>query len=203
VGQANARAYAPRMSWLEQYRSLALYNQLMNRKLYALAATLSDDERRRDRGAFFKSIHGTFNHLLLGDRIWMLRLTGDEARYVSKDDGGAPIVLKTMAQELYPDFSTLTRERERTDADIIDAIQGLTEADLMSELSYERAGVQVRHVRWWALTHFFNHQTHHRGQATTLFSQAGVDPGVTDLIALLRDPAGFATKLRPVMHGDT
>ena len=73
------------MSWLEQYRALSRYNQLMNRRLYALAATLSDEERRRERGAFFGSIHGTFNHLLLGDRIWMLRLTGDETRYVSRD----------------------------------------------------------------------------------------------------------------------
>jgi uncharacterized damage-inducible protein DinB len=181
------------MSWLEQYRALALYNQLMNRKLYGLAAGLSDEERRRDRGAFFRSIHGTLNHLLLGDRIWMLRLTGDEARYVSRDDQGAPLPFTTMGQELYADFASLTRERERTDVDIVEAMRALTEADLASELSYKRAGAQVKHVRWWALTHFFNHQTHHRGQATTLFTQAGVDPGVTDLIAMLRDPAGFAT----------
>jgi len=180
------------MSWLEQYRQLALYNQLMNRKLYGLAAKLSEEERRRDRGAFFGSIHGTFNHLLLGDRIWMLRFTGDEARYVSRDANGTAIPVTTLSQELYPDFERLWRERERTDQDIVDAMHALTETDLMSELSYQRGGVQVKHVRWWALTHFFNHQTHHRGQATTLLSQAGVDAGVTDLIAMLRDPAGFA-----------
>lgn len=182
----------PRMSWLEQYRALALYNQAMNRKLYGLAATLSDGERRQDRGAFFGSIHGTLNHLLVGDRIWMLRLTGDEAKYVSRDESGAPIAIKAMNQELYSQFDRLTRERERTDADITEAMHALTEADLTREMSYQRAGTQVKHVRWWALTHFFNHQTHHRGQATTLFSQAGLDPGVTDLIALLRDPAEFA-----------
>jgi uncharacterized damage-inducible protein DinB len=184
--------YAPRMSWLEQYRALSLYNQAMNRKLYALAGTLSDDERRRDRGAFFGSIHGTLNHLLLADRIWMLRLTGDEARYVSKDAGGAAIPFKAMGQELYADFEELSHERERTDADIVDAIHGLTDADLERDISYQRGGARVVHVTWWALTHFFNHQTHHRGQATTLFTQVGADPGVTDLIAMLRDPAGFA-----------
>lgn len=181
------------MSWLEQYRALSRYNQLMNRKLYALAATLSDSERRRDRGAFFGSIHGTFNHLLLGDRIWMLRLTRDEARYRSRDESGAVIAFTAMGQELYSDFASLSRERERTDADIIDFIHTLTETDLDSDMAYERGQTQVKHVTWWALTHFFNHQTHHRGQATTLFTQAGADPGVTDLIAMLRDPAGFTT----------
>jgi len=180
------------MSWLEQYRELALCKQLMNRKLYGLAAMLGEAERRRDRNAFFGSIHGTLNHILLGDRIWMLRFTGDEAKYVSRDAGGAAIPFSALSQELYSDFGSLTRERERTDQDIVDAMDALTDQDLVSELSYKRAGVEVTHVRWWALTHFFNHQTHHRGQATTLFSQAGVDAGVTDLIAMLRDPAGFA-----------
>lgn len=180
------------MSWLEQYRALSLYNQLMNRKLYALAANLSDSERRLDRGAFFGSIHGTLNHLLLGDRIWMLRLTKDEARHTSRDESGALIPFTAMGQELYADFSSLTRERARTDADIIDFVQALTETDLSTDVEYKRGQAQVKHALWWALTHFFNHQTHHRGQATTLFMQAGVDPGVTDLIAMLRDPASFA-----------
>jgi uncharacterized damage-inducible protein DinB len=179
------------MSWLEQYCALANYNQAMNQKLYGHAAQLSDEERKRDRGAFFGSIHGTFNHLLLGDRIWMRRLTGDEARYASKDEHGAVIPFKAMGQELYADFGTLSRERQRTDADIIEVMQGLTESELLSDVSYRRGKEPVQHARWWALTHFFNHQTHHRGQATTLFSQAGIDPGNTDLIAMLRDPAGF------------
>lgn len=180
------------MSCLEPYRALALYNQLMNRKLYALAATLGDDERRRDRGAFFGSIQGTFNHLLLADRIWMLRLTGDESRYVSKDASGAAIPFGTMSQELYTDFDVLTVERARTDADIIEFVQALADEDLGREVEYRRGQGKVKHVQWWALLHLFNHQAHHRGQATTLFTQAGVDPGLTDLIAMLRDPAGFA-----------
>lgn len=180
------------MSCLEQYRALAAYNQLMNRKLYALASAMSDDERRRDRGAFFGSIHGTFNHLLLADRIWMLRLTGDEARYLSKDESGTVVPFASMGQELYANFDLLTRERARTDADIVEFVEGLTDADLVKEVEYKRGKGKVKHVQWWALIHLFNHQTHHRGQATTLFTQAGVDPGVTDLIAMLRDPAGFA-----------
>ncbi len=180
------------MSWLEQFRALSLYNQAMNRKLYGLAAQLSDEGRKRERGAFFGSIHGTFNHLLLGDRIWLARLTGDEARFASKDQSGAPIPFRSMGQELCASFEDLTRERERTDADIISVISALTEADLLRDMSYQRAGAKVTHVLWWALTHFFNHQTHHRGQVTTLLSQAGVDPGVTDLIAMLREPDKFA-----------
>ncbi len=180
------------MSWLEQYQSLSLYNQLMNRKLYGLAATLSDAERRRDRGAFFGSIHGTLNHILLGDRIWLGRLSSEQARYASRDESGAVIPFTSMGQELYADFSQLTRERERADGDIIAFVQALTEADLTRDIEYKRGQAQVTHAAWWALSHFFNHQTHHRGQATTLFTQAGVDPGVTDLIAMLRDPASFA-----------
>jgi uncharacterized damage-inducible protein DinB len=178
------------MSMLEQYRVLARYNHAMNRKLYALAATMSDDERRRDRRAFFGSIHGTLNHILLGDRIWLTRLTGDETRYASRDPAGTVIPFTAMGQELYADFADLGRERERTDADIIDLCNALSEAELTTEMSYKRGGAHVKHVKWWALTHFFNHQTHHRGQATTLFTQAGIDPGVTDLIAMLRDPEG-------------
>jgi uncharacterized damage-inducible protein DinB len=180
------------MSWLEQYRAMALYNQLMNRKLYALAALLSDDDRRRDRRAFFGSIQGTFNHLLLGDRIWMRRLTGDEARYAPRNDAGEVIVVTSMAQELYADFENLTRERERTDQEIVSFIDALPESALNETIEYKRGQQTVRHVQWWALTHFFNHQTHHRGQATALLMQAGIDPGVTDLIAMLRDPAAFS-----------
>lgn len=180
------------MSWLEQYRALSSYNQQMNRKLYGAADRLSDEERKRDRGAFFGSIHATFNHLLLADRIWMLRLTGDDARFGLRDEAGQPLRVQSLAQQLFADYATLRQERERTDRDIVDYVAALTETDLTQEMTYTRGQTQVVHVRWWALTHFFNHQTHHRGQITTLLTQAGVDVGVTDFIAWLRDPRGFA-----------
>ena len=93
-----------------------------------------------------------------------------------------------LDQELYADFAELRRERTRTDTDITAFAAALTPERLVAEIAYRTtAGVAQRHVLWWAVLHFFNHQTHHRGQVTTLLMQAGHDPGVTDMIALLRD----------------
>ena len=171
-----------------QYQALARYNAWMNAKLYDKAAELSEAERRRDAGAFFRSIHGTLNHLLLTDRAWLWRLTGDARIAESRDAAGKPIAMTgRLDQELYADFEPLRRERVRTDADITAFAAALTPERLDAEITYRTtAGVEQRHALWWAVSHFFNHQTHHRGQVTTLLRQAGVDPGVTDLIALLR-----------------
>jgi uncharacterized damage-inducible protein DinB len=181
------------MSWLEQYRALARYNRLMNVKLYRLTGTLDDEARKRDRGAFFGSIHGTLNHLLLGDRIWMGRFTGDSERHASRDGAGNVIAFRALSQELYADFAVLSAERARTDDDILAYVQALDAESLEKPLAYRTtAGTPQEQRLWWLLTHFFNHQTHHRGQVTTLLMQAGVDPGSTDLIAMLRDEAAFA-----------
>jgi uncharacterized damage-inducible protein DinB len=173
---------------VDQYHALARYNAWMNGKLFDGAAGLSDAERRRDAGAFFRSIHGTLNHLLLTDRAWLWRFTGEKRFAESRDAAGKAIVMTgRLDQELYADFEELRRERARTDADITAFAAALTPERLDAEITYRTtAGVEQRHVLWWAVSHFFNHQTHHRGQVTTLLKQAGVDPGVTDLIAFLR-----------------
>lgn len=156
----------------EYARTMARYNEWMNTRLYEAAATLSDDRRKEDMGAFFKSIHGTLNHLLLADRVWMGRFTG------------SPIAVTSLAQELHSDFEELRRQRAGTDRDIIAWAQELTEDVLAGDLSYTSiVNPQPRSSPMGiAVTHFFNHQTHHRGQLTTLLMQRGIDPGVTDLI---------------------
>ncbi len=175
---------------LEQYRSFARYNTWMNERIYALAATLSDAERRVDRGAFFRSIHGTLNHILLTDRAWMYRFTRDPAIGESRDQDGALIPPRGLDQELYADFDLLRRERARTDSHIESWVDGLDAARLAAPVRYRTTkGVEHEHPLWQAVTHFFNHQTHHRGQVTTLFSQLGHDPGVTDLIVIMRQRA--------------
>ncbi len=176
---------------IEHLKALARYNCWMNGKLYAVAATLSDAARKQDRGAFFGSIHGTLNHILLADRTWMLRFTGDRSRFVSRDDGGAEMPVAALSQILYDDFIMLTHERQVTDRQILDWVLKLDPALPESELSYRNmSGAEQHHVAWWAFVHFFNHQTHHRGQLTTLLMQAGKDPGVMDLIYMLRsEPA--------------
>jgi len=168
----------------EFVRTLARYNHWMNEKLYGLAAKLNDEERKRDRGAFFKSIHGTFNHLLVADRVWLARFKGEPA-----PDGFMAAGIRSLDQELYEDFEQLRRERALTDAELSAWVGGLTENQLAGPFSYRRRGQPQEHPLWWALAHAFNHQTHHRGQLTTLFTQSGIDPGVTDLIAMILDDA--------------
>lgn len=165
--------------------ALARYNRWMNDKLYALAATLSDETRKRDLGAFFASIHGTFNHLLLADRVWLARFTG-----VTVPDGFmGPGGIRSLDQELYGDFEELRRERARTDDDLSAWVAGLTDEKLAAPLVFLRRGQKQEAPLWWSVAHLFNHQTHHRGQITTLLTQQGCDPGVTDLVAMLREEA--------------
>lgn len=155
-------------------RDLAGYNQWMNQRLYAVCAGLTDAERRQDRGVFFKSIHGTLNHLLLGDRVWLSRFQGAQFRPRGLDE------------ELYADFDELRRQRERTDEDIIGWAASLTDEALAGQLRFtsivnpapRRCEMSI------AVAQLFNHQTHHRGQVTALLSQCGKDYGVTDLIWL-------------------
>lgn len=153
---------------------MASYNRWMNERIYECCARLSDEERKRDMGAFFKSIHGTLNHLLLADRIWLGRFKG------------SPFKVESLAQELYADFAELHAERASTDAEIIAWVDSLSEKRFEGELAYtSMVNPQPRRYPFWfAVTGFFNHQTHHRGQVTTLLFQRGIDPGVTDLIWL-------------------
>jgi uncharacterized damage-inducible protein DinB len=161
---------------------MARYNRWMNDKLYAVAGKLTDTERKQDRGAFFGSIHRTLNHLLVGDRVWMGRFSGTALEDGEMGPGG----IRTLDQELYADFDELRGERAKTD-DAIDAFSAtLTAEKLGGSLRYLRRGVPNEFPLWHAVAHFFNHQTHHRGQVTTLLMQAGQDPGVTDLVAMLR-----------------
>jgi len=159
-----------------QYEAYARYNRWMNERLYALAAGLDDETRKRDLGAFFGSIHRTFNHILLGDRVWLGRFGVRE-----------PLVVTSLRDELYADFADLRRERAKSDDEITAYVASLDGEKLDAPLRYARAGTPIEHPLWWAVGHFFNHQTHHRGQLTTLFRQLGHDPGSTDMIALLRD----------------
>lgn len=162
------------MNGVQHARTMAAYNRWMNERLYEICAGIPDAERKRDAGAFFKSIHGTLNHLLLGDRVWLGRFTGK------------PFVVKALSDELCADFNELRRERAVTDRDLETWAGNLDDAKLASELAFSSmVNPGERRLPFWlAVTHLFNHQTHHRGQLTTLLSQRGIDPGVTDLIWL-------------------
>jgi len=152
---------------------MARYNRWQNANLYGAAGALSDAERRRDRGAFFGSIHATLNHLLWADRIWMSRLAG-----TPHPDGGIP---ESVA--LYGDWDELKRERKAFDAVVIDWADRLDAASLAGELAYYSGAAkrELRKPTWLLVTHMFNHQTHHRGQVHCMLTQAGGKPGDTDL----------------------
>jgi uncharacterized damage-inducible protein DinB len=162
------------LSLLAHARRMARYNRWMNERLYECAAQLTDAQRKEDVGAFFKSIHGTLNHLLLADRLWMGRFTGE------------PFAARSLDQELYAAFDELRTQRARTDDEIVAWTGRLRDEDLEGVLSYtSMVNPAPRQVAMdLAVTHFFNHQTHHRGQLTTLLMQRGIDPGVTDLMWL-------------------
>jgi uncharacterized damage-inducible protein DinB len=147
-------------SMLARYRMFAGYNAWCNGRLYGAAAQVSDADYRVDRGAFFKSLHGTLNHLLVGDRIWMRRFTGQGE------------VSPSLDAILYDNFAQLRAARRTEDERISNYIGTLSGDDLAKTIQY-RTVVNPQNIEQMlapALDHFFNHQTHHRGQAHALLS---------------------------------
>jgi uncharacterized damage-inducible protein DinB len=154
---------------------MSRYNRWMNENLYAACATLPDSVRKEDRGAFFRSIHGILNHLLLADGTWMARFRGEPNPYHALD------------QEVCADFDELRRAREALDAEIEAYVRSLEEADLSGLLTFRfmsAGGGERTEIVWRVLIHLFNHQTHHRGQLTTLLDQLGCDYHATDILAM-------------------
>jgi uncharacterized damage-inducible protein DinB len=147
----------------ERYRMFAAYNAWANERLYAAAAKLSDTDYRADRGAFFKSVHGTLNHLVVADRIWMRRFTGE---------GPAPTQLDAI---LFDELEPLCAARRAEDQRIERYVDGLDEAKLAGDFTYRTISnpATITQPLAPALDHFFNHQTHHRGQAHCLLTAIG------------------------------
>ncbi len=172
---------------LENYRFLARYNRWFNQRLYAACDVLPDKERKLDRGAFFGSIHNILNHVMWGDRMWLQRFACQGVEMPAL--GGDLLELPEGARHetvLYEDWAVLRVKRDELDAAIEAWLGQMSASFPMRTVRYNNTkGVQREHPAWQAMTHFFNHQTHHRGQVTTLLAQAGVDPGTTDLIALV------------------
>lgn len=168
----NFAPYTLSMISIDYCKTLARYNRWQNQSIYAAAATLPDGTRKRNMGAFFKSIHGTLNHIMVADRLWLDRFEGH------------PSTITSLDEELYNDFDELTRHRAGADDRVDRVVASLTEATIASSITYRRmsgGGAEMTLPMATVMMHFFNHQTHHRGQASTLLMQCGVDVGVTDL----------------------
>jgi uncharacterized damage-inducible protein DinB len=156
----------------DHYTTFAGYNAWANNRLYAAAAQLSDDEYRADKGAFFKSMHGTLNHLLATDRIWMKRFTGE---------GEAPDRLDAILYDRLPD---LRAARDAEDRRIVAWVGSLDEARLKGVIRYRRVSTPDEFVQplMPALDHWFNHQTHHRGHAHMILTSLGKQAPELDLL---------------------
>ena len=164
---------------------MAQYNAWMNAKLYDAAVKLSPEDLAAERGAFFGSILGTLNHLIVSDTIWLKRFAAHPAQPKVLQVVSALPNPTALSQLVFTDFAALRERRQLLDATIQSWTEGLTGDDLAQTLSYTNTKGEVKAKHMGSLViHFFNHQTHHRGQATTLLSQAGVDVGETDLLAL-------------------
>ena len=158
------------------FAMMAGYNAWCNERVYDVAAQLSDADYRADRGAFFKSVHGTLNHLLVTDRIWLKRFSGQ---------GEAPNRLDAI---LFENLSELLAARERADERIVGYIDGLSDADLAGRIRYKTITnpAEIEQPLAPALVHFFNHQTHHRGQVHCLLTGFGLEAPSLDLILFQR-----------------
>jgi uncharacterized damage-inducible protein DinB len=155
---------------------MSRYNRWQNENLYDVAGRLSDAERRKDRGAFFGSIHNTLSHLLWADRIWMSRFAG-----WPKPDGGIP-----QSVSLFPEWEILKTERNDSDARLIDWADTLDLMWIKGDMTWFSGAInrEVTKPRWQLVAHFFNHQTHHRGQVHAMLTQAGGKPHDTDLFVM-------------------
>jgi uncharacterized damage-inducible protein DinB len=161
---------------IDDFRQLADYNHWANRRLYAAALEMPDEAYRRSTGVFFGSLHGTLNHLLLTDRVWLKRLTGE---------GDHPDRLDAI---LHDDRNALARARMAEDLRLIDVIHGYSESDLHEAIAYQTmSGAPHRQELGPILMHLFNHQTHHRGHAHACCSiVTAKEPPSLDLLQFQR-----------------
>lgn len=159
---------------IPHFRRLAQYNRLANERVYDVCSVLTDKERKQSRSGFFGSIHGTLNHILLGDRIWMTRFKGGEAPSTNLDS------------ILYEGFGELRKARSAEDARIEAYIGGLEAETLRCQIAYvNNEGRLFRDPVAILVAHLFNHQTHHRGQVTAMLAETDTCYPVLDLHRIL------------------
>jgi uncharacterized damage-inducible protein DinB len=179
-GCVRHRAIVSGQAMKQHFLMFAAYNRWANEGLYEACESLTDEEFTRDVGAFFRSMMGTLNHLLVADRIWMHRFTGE---------GALP---KALDEIVHPNLVPLSITRAAEDNRIIEWLQGLDEEAIAGRFTYTTV-TDMRRISQRlapALAHLFNHQTHHRGQAHTLLSLLGQTPPSLDLVYFQRSEEG-------------
>lgn len=158
-------------------QTMAAYNAEMNRRIFAAAERIPDPTRREQRGAFWGSLHGTLSHLLWGDQMWMSRF----------DNWPKPTIVQKQSAALIEGFDELKRARVEADEKISDWAGRVTQDWLSEDQVWFSTSVEkeLQMPRSLLVTHFFNHQTHHRGQAHALITAAGEQTGDTDLFLVI------------------
>ena len=167
---------------------MASYNQWMNKQMFAAMSQLSDEQQNQQCGAFFGTLIGTMNHIVVADIIWLNRFSAHPRTFSALEnirDFPSP---QALSEVLYSQQDTLWHAREKLDDIICAFTDEVEEGDYEQPLGYTNTrGLRFSKKFGFVVQHFFNHQTHHRGQATTLLSQFGVDVGVTDLLNVIPD----------------
>ncbi len=159
-----------------QHIVLAYWTKWANRKLFDACAQLSEEDYLKPRACAFGSIHGTLNHMLVADIIWM-------GRFAGIDSG-----ISSLNETLHEDFASLREAREAEDTNIIEIMTNLCERDLDAEFAYQSMdGTPQAMPLGLVMTHFFTHHAHHRGQVHALLSQTPVEPPSLDLTYFLRE----------------
>lgn len=168
---------------------MAAYNAEMNRRLYAAADRLPEKSRQADCGAFWSSIHGTLCHLVWGDQIWMSRFAG----------WPKPAAVQRDSASMIPGWEALRAARVQADTAIQTWAAEVSEGWLQQDLIWFSGAAQAerRAPRSFMVMHFFNHQTHHRGQAHALITAAGEQTGDTDLPAVVQPPPPLREAVSP------
>jgi uncharacterized damage-inducible protein DinB len=174
------------MSQKSHFELMATYNQWMNAKVYDAASQLDNETLHADKGAFFGSVFGTLNHLMVADTIWLKRFADHPARFAALEPAHELPMPRALNQPLHSELASLRKARASMDGMIVVFVGETTDHDFELPLSYKNTKGEP-YVRQFGplLQHFFNHQTHHRGQITTLLTQSGVDVGATDLAVLV------------------
>lgn len=174
------------MTLKDQFELMARYNQWMNESIYEAASELDEEALNRDQGAFFGSVLATLNHILVGDIIWLKRFSDHPSVYLSLNHVREIPRPEKLNSVVYSDFNALRDARYLLDRAIIELCDEIEVYDLNHSLVYcNMQGNKFEKRFGYLLQHFFNHQTHHRGQVSTLLSQNGIDLAVTDLLAVI------------------
>jgi len=170
----------------KHFELMAAYNQWMNTSLFSALLGLETLEIAKDRGAFFGSILGTLNHILVGDIIWLKRFTGHPANFTALQSLDELALPASLSEIIHADIAPLKTARENIDSVITHFIKEMQEKDFAYNLTYTNTtGKTFKKQFGHLVQHLFNHQTHHRGQVSTLLNQQGIDIGSTDLLMLI------------------